>query len=159
MICVSRESALASNHPETMTTTLAKTTCCRAEVSICTDTGEPYCKSCFGPAALTLEPEPKVARLAADYTHYVYNTDITLPAGSLCHVLPCDGGEVYRFRPLTEYEILEELECGIALGLLRDGAARHGEQIEAVFPLDDETLKVEVCHPVFIDPEGELVRA
>jgi sarcosine oxidase subunit alpha len=52
-----------------------------------------------------------------------------------------------------------QLGCGIALGLLRDGAARHGEQIEAVFPLDDETLRVEVCHPVFIDPEGELVRA
>ena len=52
-----------------------------------------------------------------------------------------------------------QLGCGIALGLLRDGASRHGEQIEAVFPLDDETLKVEVCHPVFIDPEGELVRA
>ncbi len=52
-----------------------------------------------------------------------------------------------------------QLECGIALGLLRDGASRHGEQLDAVFPLDDETLKVEVCHPVFIDPEGELVRA
>jgi sarcosine oxidase subunit alpha len=52
-----------------------------------------------------------------------------------------------------------QLACGIALGLLRDGASRHGEQIEAVFPLDDETLKVEICHPVFIDPEGELVRA
>jgi sarcosine oxidase subunit alpha len=52
-----------------------------------------------------------------------------------------------------------QLGCGIALGLLRDGASRHGEQLEAVFPLDDEKLKVEVCHPVFIDPEGELVRA
>lgn len=51
------------------------------------------------------------------------------------------------------------LDCAIALGLLRDGASRHGEQIEAVFPLDEETLKVEVCHPVFIDPKGELVRA
>ncbi|MDH3759382.1 MAG: sarcosine oxidase subunit alpha family protein [Gammaproteobacteria bacterium] len=52
-----------------------------------------------------------------------------------------------------------QLGCGIALGLLKDGASRHGEQLEAVFPLDDEKLKVEVCHPVFIDPEGELVRA
>ncbi len=52
-----------------------------------------------------------------------------------------------------------QLGCGIALGLLRDGASRHGERIEAVFPLDDETLKVEICHPVFIDPEGALVRA
>ncbi len=51
------------------------------------------------------------------------------------------------------------LDCGIALGLLMDGASRHGEQIEAVYPLDDETLRVEVCHPVFIDPKGELVRA
>jgi sarcosine oxidase subunit alpha len=51
------------------------------------------------------------------------------------------------------------LKCGIALGLLKDGASRHGEQIDAVFPLDDETLRVEVCHPVFIDPKGELVRA
>ncbi len=52
-----------------------------------------------------------------------------------------------------------QFDCGIALGLLKDGASRHGEQLEAVFPLDDERLKVEVCHPVFIDPEGELVRA
>ena len=51
------------------------------------------------------------------------------------------------------------LDCGIALGLLTDGASRHGEHIEAVFPLDDETMKVEICHPVFIDPKGELVRA
>lgn len=52
-----------------------------------------------------------------------------------------------------------QLECGIALGLLRDGSSRHGEKLEAVFPLDDERLNVEVCHPVFIDPAGELVRA
>ncbi len=51
------------------------------------------------------------------------------------------------------------LQCGIALGLLRDGASRHGEQLEAVFPLDKQKIKVEVCHPVFIDPEGKLVRA
>ncbi len=52
-----------------------------------------------------------------------------------------------------------QLDCGIALGLLRDGASRHGDQLEATFPLADETLKVEVCHPIFIDPAGELVRA
>ncbi len=51
------------------------------------------------------------------------------------------------------------LECGIALGLLRDGASRHGEQLEAVFPLAKQKIKVEVCHPIFIDPDGELVRA
>jgi sarcosine oxidase subunit alpha len=51
------------------------------------------------------------------------------------------------------------LGCGIALGLLKDGASRHGQQIDAVFPLDDEKVRVEICHPVFIDPKGELVRA
>ncbi|MGK0398939.1 MAG: heterotetrameric sarcosine oxidase alpha subunit [Gammaproteobacteria bacterium] len=51
------------------------------------------------------------------------------------------------------------LGCGIALGLLRDGASRHGQQIDAVFPLDNEKVRVEICHPVFIDPKGELVRA
>lgn len=51
------------------------------------------------------------------------------------------------------------LGCGIALGLLKDGASRHGQQIDAVFPLNDEKVRVEICHPVFIDPKGELVRA
>ena len=51
------------------------------------------------------------------------------------------------------------LGCSIALGLLKDGTARHGEQIDAVFPLDDEKIRVEIGHPVVIDPKGELVRA
>jgi hypothetical protein len=63
----------------------------------------------------TMTSTTTTARLAADYTHCVYNTDITVPAGSLCHVLPCDGGEVYRFRPVTEYEILEEWDYEISI--------------------------------------------
>jgi sarcosine oxidase subunit alpha len=51
------------------------------------------------------------------------------------------------------------LDCGIALGLLQDGASRHGQQIDAVSPLHDEKIRVEICHPIFIDPKGELVRA
>ena len=51
------------------------------------------------------------------------------------------------------------LDCGIALGLLQNGASRHGEQIHAVSPLHDEKIRVEICHPIFIDPKGELVRA
>ena len=51
------------------------------------------------------------------------------------------------------------LNCGIALGLLQDGASRHGQQIDAVSPLHDEKIRVEICHPIFIDPKGELVRA
>ena len=51
------------------------------------------------------------------------------------------------------------LDCGIALGLLQEGASRHGQQIDAVSPLHDEKIRVEICHPIFIDPKGELVRA
>jgi len=51
------------------------------------------------------------------------------------------------------------LDCGIALGLLQDGASRHGQQIDAVSPLHDEKIRVEICQPIFIDPKGELVRA
>jgi sarcosine oxidase subunit alpha len=51
------------------------------------------------------------------------------------------------------------LGFGIALGLLQDGASRHGEQIDAVSPLHNEKIRVEICDPIFIDPKGELVRA
>ncbi len=47
----------------------------------------------------------------------------------------------------------------IALGLLMDGASRHGEEVTAYSPVHNEKIRVEVCHPVFIDREGELVRA
>ena len=51
------------------------------------------------------------------------------------------------------------LDENIALGLLMDGASRHGEEITAYSPVHNEKIRVEVCHPVFIDREGELVRA
>lgn len=51
------------------------------------------------------------------------------------------------------------LGVGIALGLLQNGASRHGEEIEAVSPVHDEKIRVQVCHPIFIDREGERVRA
>ncbi len=51
------------------------------------------------------------------------------------------------------------LGIGIAIGLLKDGASRHGEEIDAVSPVHDEKIRVQVCHPIFIDPQGELVRA
>ena len=34
-----------------------------------------------------------------------------------------------------------------------------GEEIDAVSPVHDEKIRVQVCHPIFIDPQGELVRA
>jgi len=50
------------------------------------------------------------------------------------------------------------LESWIALALLADGRARHGETLWAVSPLADAKVRVRVGSPVFIDPEGERLR-
>jgi len=46
----------------------------------------------------------------------------------------------------------------IGLGFLARGAERHGEQIRAVDPVRDGDVLVEVCDPVFVDPEGARLR-
>ncbi|MEO9190630.1 MAG: glycine cleavage T C-terminal barrel domain-containing protein, partial [Acetobacteraceae bacterium] len=48
--------------------------------------------------------------------------------------------------------------CWIGLGFLARGAERHGEQIRAVDPVRDGDVPVEVCSPVFVDPEGARLR-
>ncbi len=42
----------------------------------------------------------------------------------------------------------------IGLGFLARGAERIGERVRAVDPVRDGDVLVEVCHPVFVDPEG-----
>ena len=42
----------------------------------------------------------------------------------------------------------------IGLGLLKDGAARHGERCRACDLLRGEEVVVEICSPVFYDAEG-----
>jgi methylglutamate dehydrogenase subunit C len=46
----------------------------------------------------------------------------------------------------------------IGLGFLKDGASRHGEIIHCCHLLRGKTVKVEVCDPVFVDPNGEWLR-
>jgi len=46
----------------------------------------------------------------------------------------------------------------IALALLKRGAARHGEVIRVHDPVRGGDIAVEVCDPVFFDPEGARVR-
>ena len=50
------------------------------------------------------------------------------------------------------------VESFLALGFLRNGRARHGEQIVAVDHLRGVTTRCEVCDPVFFDPEGGRLR-
>ena len=51
------------------------------------------------------------------------------------------------------------LDAWIALALLANGRARHGETLWAVSPLADAKVRVKVGPPCFIDPEGERLRA
>jgi sarcosine oxidase subunit alpha len=46
----------------------------------------------------------------------------------------------------------------IGLGLLRDGARRHGESLLALDALRGTEVVVEVCDPVFVDPSGGRLR-
>ncbi len=46
----------------------------------------------------------------------------------------------------------------IALALLANGRARHGEQLWVVSPLADARAQVQVGAPCFVDPEGERLR-
>lgn len=50
------------------------------------------------------------------------------------------------------------LDTHLALGFLENGRARHGEVIKLRDHLRDITEEVEVCDPVFFDPEGGRVR-
>ncbi|MEJ6402561.1 sarcosine oxidase subunit alpha family protein [Yoonia sp. 2307UL14-13] len=50
------------------------------------------------------------------------------------------------------------LETNLALAFLQRGRARHGEVIKMVDHLRKITAQVEVCDPVFFDPEGERAR-
>jgi sarcosine oxidase subunit alpha len=45
----------------------------------------------------------------------------------------------------------------IALGLLAHGRARIGERVRAYDPVRGGDLVVEICDPVFVDPQGERV--
>ena len=51
------------------------------------------------------------------------------------------------------------LEKALALGFLRDGRARHGQRIRVVDRLRGVDVLCEVCDPVFLDKEGERLRA
>ncbi|NNK17290.1 MAG: hypothetical protein HKP51_10350, partial [Sulfitobacter sp.] len=46
----------------------------------------------------------------------------------------------------------------IGLGFFARGPERQGEVIRMVDHLRGVETEVEICHPVFLDPEGERVR-
>lgn len=46
----------------------------------------------------------------------------------------------------------------VGLGFLSNAATRMGERVRAYDPVRNENVEVEVCSPVFVDPNGERLR-
>ncbi|MBA3506589.1 MAG: sarcosine oxidase subunit alpha, partial [Betaproteobacteria bacterium] len=80
---------------------------------------------------------PRGGKLVADPTH-------TLPNPMLGHV--------------TSWCFSPNLNASIALALLVNGRARHGEEVWSVSPLAETHVKVRVGPPCFIDPDGARLR-
>lgn len=55
---------------------------------------------------------------------------------------------------LTSVAYSPHLGHWMGLGLLKNGQARIGERVRAVDPIRNGDIEVEICHPVFLDPEG-----
>jgi sarcosine oxidase subunit alpha len=75
-----------------------------------------------------------------------------IPAG-LPSVAANDRGVV------TSVAFSPSLNSWIGLGLLSGGADLWGTRVQAADPVRNSTVEVEVCSPVFVDPEGERLRA
>jgi sarcosine oxidase subunit alpha len=59
---------------------------------------------------------------------------------------------------LTSAAYSPHLKSWIGLGMLERGPDRIGERVVATDPLRSESTEVEICHPAFVDPEGERLR-
>jgi sarcosine oxidase, subunit alpha len=80
---------------------------------------------------------PRAAKIVAD-------PDRTLPNPMLGHV--------------TSWCWSPNLAAWIALALVANGRARHGETLWAVSPLASARVRVKIGPPCFIDPDGERLR-
>jgi sarcosine oxidase subunit alpha len=60
---------------------------------------------------------------------------------------------------VTSWCVSPHVGASIALALLSGGRSRHGQSVWAVSPLAALKTKVDVGPPVFVDPNGERLRA
>ena len=95
------------------------------------------------PALVGIEPVDRTARLRAG-AHFI-------PEGA-DPVARNDEGH------MTSVAFSPSLGHWIGLGLLSRGPERHGERVRAWDPVRGGDTLVEVCGPVFLDPQGERLR-
>ena len=60
---------------------------------------------------------------------------------------------------VTSVAFSPAMKCWIGLGLVGGGQSRVGERLRAYDPVRNGDVEIEVCNPVFVDPEGVRVRA
>ncbi len=82
-----------------------------------------------------------------------------IPAGA--QLMPSGDGMIPRqsHGHVTSACYSPTLGAEIALGLIADGRARHGQEIVAVSPVQGKAVRVRVQPPCFIDPEGTRLHA
>jgi sarcosine oxidase subunit alpha len=83
----------------------------------------------------------------------------SIPAGA--QLVPAGDGQTPQqsHGHVTSACYSPNLGAEIALGLLSDGRARHGQEIVAVSPLKQRAVRVRVMQTCFIDPEGRRLHA
>ena len=76
------------------------------------------------------------------------------------HFLPLAAPTTFEHEQgyVTSVAYSPSLGHWIALGLLKNGRHRHGERLRAVDLLRSQETEVEICEPVFIDPQGARLR-
>jgi len=81
-----------------------------------------------------------------------------IPAGA--HLVPREADVVAANDQgyVTSMAYSPELGTWIALAMLSNGPARHGEVVKVCDPLRNTEMLAEVCGPCFVDPEGGRLR-
>jgi len=82
----------------------------------------------------------------------------SIPRGAMLVDDPHARPPVHMQGHVTSQCYSPTLEAHIALALLENGRARHGETLHAASPLAGRSVEVKVTSPIFVDPEGKRVR-
>ncbi len=96
-----------------------------------------------GPQLVGLKPVDRAFRLASG-AHF-------LPVGSAVTAANEQGY-------VTSAAYSPSLGHWIGLGFLANGSQRHGERLRICDPLRNRETLVDICDPVFVDPQGERLR-
>jgi sarcosine oxidase subunit alpha len=72
------------------------------------------------------------------------------------HFIPTDAATIAANEEgyMTSVAFSPMLGHWVGLGVIARGPERVGERVRAYDPVREGDVLVEICHPVFVDPEG-----